>query len=248
MKRACSFVCGSTLDFVQRLLQSRAERGRRIPRLGHDLDAPVREVCFDRLGEEIIVVANYCDRWCERCALVARCEVGPRNLLPDPRPFDVQVGEALGRAMAMLLAEAARRGVSLDELDEEPFVERPEPVTDLARAWSEQATAWLDQDAVAEPCAPTVRWYSTLVPAKLYRATSAEGSDAPGSAKVATLGLASVAEALTCWLQDHPLDLRAVALLAATCRLVEAVEQRFPGHQSFVRPGFDERCDPAEGT
>ena len=63
--------------------------------------------------------------------------------------------------------------------------------------------------------------------------------DAAGRANVASLGLAAVVDALTSHCQRAPHDNAGLALLIEAYVLMEAVEDRFPGHLSFRRPGLD---------
>lgn len=71
-------------------------------------------------------VYNYCDRWCERCPLTARCLVFKTERARDAkrgreRPdlenkdFWDELGDSLAVAMHMVMREAKKQGIDLDD-------------------------------------------------------------------------------------------------------------------------------------
>mgnify|MGYP001594019958 CR=1 FL=1 len=191
---------------------------------------------------EVDQAHNWYDRWCERCPLADRCSIGRSAGVASCESPIVEVGAALERAMEMLEVECAKHGVELDDLESPTVPAGADDLAERALSWTRAGAEWLKTALAGEACA-VVGWYHTLVPTKLHRAISsrAMGSteDAAGSAKVASLGLASVVDALTSHCQRAPHDGAGLALLIEACALIEAVEERFPDQLSFRRPGFD---------
>ena len=71
--------------------------------------------------ELISGIFNYCDRWCERCTLSARCAVfameqGSPAHDPDNEAFWLQLHDTLRVAAEMLMESAQESGIDLDTL------------------------------------------------------------------------------------------------------------------------------------
>jgi hypothetical protein len=71
-------------------------------------------------------IHNYCDRWCERCEMTARCAIydptrdrrrNPKAGAKDDADFWKELGETLVAALALVHEMAAKRGISLDDAD-----------------------------------------------------------------------------------------------------------------------------------
>lgn len=111
-----------------------------------------------------------------------------------------------------------------------------------------------EKTAAVEDALETLSWYHIQVPAKVFRAIhdvcndcdgneleQVDRDDTNGSAKVAHLGLLRSMKALLIlqdcrpWLRDE-----ITKLLLMIGDLVEAIDELFPGHKSFKRPGFDD--------
>jgi hypothetical protein len=87
-------------------------------------------------GKFIPGIYNYCDRWCERCTMTAKCltfaqEQATREDATDPETNDInneKFWESLHLSFQVTLEliqdEARRRGIDLDSL---PEVERKKP-------------------------------------------------------------------------------------------------------------------------
>lgn len=191
---------------------------------------------------EIDEARNWCDRWCERCPLADRCSIGRSAGVASSRPAMVEVAASLERALEMLEVEFAKRGLDIEEAEPPVVSEGTDELAERPLFWTHACAAWLET-APAGEASVVVGWYHTLVPTKLHRASSSRalgsGDDAAGSAKVVSLGLASVVDALTSHCQRAPHDSAGLALLTEAGALMEAVEERFPDHLSFRRPGFD---------
>lgn len=108
-------------------------------------------------------IYNYCDRWCERCPMTARCRVfaeerrdlaNPAARDPDNEVFWQRIGEAYARAMTMLEAFAKERGIVLDEAELREISRRTErnrqraerhPLVQTATAYAMQVQDWIKE-------------------------------------------------------------------------------------------------------
>lgn len=105
-------------------------------------------------------IHNYCDRWCERCEMTARCAIyepvrdrrrPPGGHDQEPREFWDELGETLAETLEMVREMAAQRGISLDGADMEAY-ERKEKrrheaadahsLARLSRAYADAVEAW----------------------------------------------------------------------------------------------------------
>jgi len=193
---------------------------------------------------EILEAHNWCDRWCERCSLSSRCPIGRQAGVQKPADADDPLGisKILHQALEMLEVECAKRGIDPRTLSDPPPLENVDALVERATRWAFTSKLWLATAPVGD-AGVVVNWYHTLVPAKLHRACSSRdlGSDddARGSAKVASLGLGRVVHVLTEYCQVRPADRPGLDLLMESCDILQAVEDAFPGHMSFRRPGLD---------
>lgn len=110
-------------------------------------------------GRFIPGIYNYCDRWCERCALSHRCLNYARELemmesKDDPeqndkknKKFWEQIRLSFEVAMDMISEDAERLGIGLDNL---PDVEEPEhvesPAEKLAEKYGYAMHDWLKEN------------------------------------------------------------------------------------------------------
>lgn len=93
-------------------------------------------------------------------------------------------------------------------------------------------------------------WHHMQIPVKIDRALSGKLrarimadaiQDSDGSAKVAYIGLAKSMDILTRSYQwATPLQDQIMPVLNLGYELAELLDQEFPGHKSFKRPGFDD--------
>lgn len=198
--------------------------------------------------DDVDQAPNWCDRWCERCALVTRCPIGMlegRRSRDTPGQLMADTAELIDCASTVLQVELARAGIAMgdDEVDAyraEVAAARAHPLHQEAEAWMRLASCWLpDKSGEA---AEVVGWYWVLVPSKVQRALlslTERDPDAQGTAKVVTLALHRVIDAVTDWCAAHPLDRSGAKVVAASGDLIASIEATFPGHMSFRRPGFD---------
>lgn len=218
----------------------------------------------------IVSIFNYCDRWCERCPLTARCRVFAMTAEVD---FELDHGP-LTKPMAERQAEAmAQRrsrwddelGVDLEEIQREvdrnpeayrlPDIKlehleldtRAQDLTvDLFRWFKEQS---LTQATAADPI-EVLHHFGFFVGAKIHRALQGlaveeeplePDSDVHGSAKAALLGLERMREA---WQQlvvgQIVAEKDAAPFVATTAWLIQEIDRLIPEARAFVRPGFDE--------
>lgn len=238
------------------------------------MDSPLTELARDPTF--IPLVYNYCDMWCERCRLTARCLLFAAQALPA-RPKGSRAGAAAGSAlggleMARALLETAGPGteaiaainVKLADPDAPP--ERcalGHPLEFLARHYAIQAGSYLNSvpeqiagDRPEDSPFEVVSWFHILIAAKTYRSlVSAHGAaeapelhfDALGSAK---LVLVAIDRSLGAWqaIAAADADARVSGLIELLEALRTGVEIRFPEARAFVRPGLDEDDGPEPGT
>jgi hypothetical protein len=236
-----------------------------------DFDRLVARAADPRL---IPGIYNYCNGRCRRCAFTERCLtfLDNRELesAAEPSTSAEMVGASLRRTLEILIEVARREGIDLEDVtkgedvtaiedDGEP--PREDPLTARARqygvlAWRiaralEPVVAQRGDAAVIE-AVDTIEWFSTLISAKIRRATSGQSeesddhddvqADHNGSAKVALLG---IAESRAAWSVLMEVG-RATAdgVPAQAVRMLDVLDRdlraRFPRATEFVRPGFDE--------
>ena len=201
----------------------------------------------------IVGIYNYCDRWCERCALTSHC-----RLFADQAQY-----ESSSDPNFTLMIEAAAVAEELPD-DEEggapPHVPAEhEPIERRAIAYSTRTSRWLDgadgRRVRSSAAHEVIAWFHTLIPAKVNRALTVwpdadqefSGSDSDGSAKVALIG---IERSHAAWLElvergDAPLS-EAAPLVADLVWLGEALERVRPAAREFIRPGLDEPAAVAQ--
>ena len=217
----------------------------------------------------IVSLFNYCDRWCERCPLTARCRV---FTMSAEREFEADHGP-LTRAMAerdaQTIAGHASRwertlGVDFSAIQRE-VEHNPEAyqlpdikfehlelelrsqdfVDDLWRWFKEHGC---DGGDASDPL-EVLQHFGFFVPAKIHRALQGlaeedrlePDSDAYGSAKAALLGLERMREAWHQLVAERLVtDEQAAPLSAATAWLIDEIDRLIPEARAFIRPGFDE--------
>lgn len=141
-------------------------------------------------------IHNYCDRWCERCTLTARCRVAEAESETTDEERDIN-NDAFWRRIAANFAEASmmlkemaeERDIDLKAINREEFAEhrarekqiiRNEDLTKLAeKYWKETHKTldakddWLifsplDEEAQAETLS-IIYWYQFFISAKIQR-------------------------------------------------------------------------------
>lgn len=130
-----------------------------LPGRGADMDTQrVREAVVN--PELIRGIYTYCDRWCERCTLSARCAVfamkrasPPHDHDHDNEAFWRQLEDTLGVAMDLLVEAAGECGVDLDALftEEDVALEQrvdaevqAHPLVRMAAEYLERVREWFD--------------------------------------------------------------------------------------------------------
>lgn len=117
-------------------------------------------------------IYNYCDRWCERCSMTARCSVYQTTPQLDPDDFANEedffkevfkgVSESFQLTMELLQESADERGIDLDEIEvDDDWKEKRDrskaeaqssPMSILAMEYLDLGKKWLDNsgDALKE--------------------------------------------------------------------------------------------------
>ena len=108
-------------------------------------------------------IYNYCDRWCERCAMTTRCSVFLATPQLDPDDFENEedffkevfqgVSDSFQLTMELIQESADEKGIDLSDMeDANDFMEKRElireetkktPMATIAWEYSELARAWL---------------------------------------------------------------------------------------------------------
>jgi len=153
---------------------------------------------FEQENNYIPGIFNYCDRWCERCPLTARCRVyameqeragGEHDAAREA--FERNLQNIFAETKEMLRKAAAERGIDIDVLDLEEageIIERKRRTIEqqclikLAEKYNKQASLFLRaQDLSGETINQTrlemlqiIGWYHFFIGAKINRALYAE--------------------------------------------------------------------------
>lgn len=153
---------------------------------------------FEQENNFIPGIFNYCDRWCERCTLTARCRVyameqeytGEEHDLTQ-RAFWRNLQNIFTETKEMLREAAAERGIDIDKLDLEEageMIERKrraikqQELTKLAEKYTDQAGVFLEAQDLSDTTTEQTRlemlqiisWYHFFIAAKINRALYAE--------------------------------------------------------------------------
>jgi hypothetical protein len=210
-------------------------------------------------------VYDYCDMWCERCPLTARCllfavePLKPTGTSAADERVGLQIALALGSAVveasSLEQQPVARLDLALCDVSTAPRGPAiGHPLEFLGRQYGLRVDAFLASlapllDDRGEPDATLqlIARYHWLIPAKIYRALVSHYqvadvpelmADALGSAKIA---LIAIDRSLSEWrsLAARDGDARIEGLVELLQALRTAVEIRFPDAPAFRRPGLD---------
>ena len=143
-------------------------------------------------------IFNYCDRWCERCPLAARCRVyameqeyaGDEHDSPQ-KPFRRNLQNIFTQTKEMLREAAAARGIDIDSLDLQEASETVEQkrraveqqdLMKYAEKYTKQASFFLQAQNLSDETNDQTRlemlqiigWYHFFIAAKINRALYAE--------------------------------------------------------------------------
>lgn len=75
-------------------------------------------------SNNIPLIHNYCDRWCERCAFTTRCAVYEKSVASAPEDLDddavwEEISSSLKDALEMLTEKAEEMGIDLNNITDE---------------------------------------------------------------------------------------------------------------------------------
>jgi hypothetical protein len=241
---------------------SPSTRGRPVAlheRMRNQFRALARDATF------IPFIYDYCDLWCKRCPLTARCLLFAAEPL---RPSGRSAGdERLRLQTALALSTAV---IEASSPEQQPVAKLDLAMCDVSTAPREPAighpleflghqyglradaflaslTPVLDDYGQPEPTLQLLARYHWLIPAKIYRALVShyQAADVPelmadalGSAKIALIAIdRSVSEWRSLAARDD--DARIEGLVELLQALRTGVELRFPDALAFRRPGLD---------
>ena len=214
----------------------------------------------------IVGIFNYCDRWCERCPLTARCGLFAdkaerdfeRAYGPLTEPKVVRERRKLEAALDAVSADAETFADAAPEVGPVGHLPRdletadspdPEVVARGAELRALVSALKRSDDQTARLALETIERFAIFVPMKMFRALSQlaeEGpgdlqSDANGSGKAALLGLERMEAAWRTLIDAHHVKPRdAAPFLAEIARLQRNLLRALPHARAFIRPGFDE--------
>jgi hypothetical protein len=215
----------------------------------------------------IVGIFNYCDRWCERCALTSRCRVfatlaeidfeegnGPLTeprIVRERRRWEERMLEMHAQAEELGGAALPKRADRVGQLppDLEASIVDPQVVANGAQLRKKMQRLRMSANPSVRLATETIGYYSLFVPMKMMRAFSQvarEGpgdqqSDANGSGKAALLGLERMERAWQTLIETHHYSAQEAApFLAEIGRMQRNLGKALPDARRFVRPGFDE--------
>ena len=217
----------------------------------------------------IVSIFNYCDRWCERCPLTARCRVfamrAEQEFESDHGPLTEPMAERQAQVMARHAARWEKElGVDVADIqrqvDRNPAAYRPPDIKFehleleiLSQDFADDLWRWLKEHETSERNAAgpleILRHFWCFVPAKIHRALEGLAEDEPlefdsdahGSAKAALLGLERMRRAWEQLIAEQFVPGEEVArLVNTTAWLIEEIDRLIPQARAFIRPGLDE--------
>jgi hypothetical protein len=206
----------------------------------------------------IVNVSSFCDRWCARCALTARCELFVKNnsdrrtTTADSRLSLLGQVEMMRDAARKHPAEALPRepGSKLPaDLERSSMEPSPEVVRNSAALHRKRQRARFSANASVRGAIETIEHFTLFVPVKMLLCLGtvsrdgqgAQQSDANGWGKAALLGLERMRAAWTLLVDTHHYSESDVApFLSEISRMQRNLERAVPKARAFVRPGFDE--------
>jgi hypothetical protein len=207
-------------------------------------------------------VYNYCDLWCDRCAVSSRCLLHTVEQQDGGKrgrggvAADIESGISFARAVLVAMGPQASAVAMLDVRLADPSTapRTGHPLEWLARHYAMEANAFLTAlgagtvSPTVESALGVISWFQILIAAKIYRACISHcqavddmpglRDDARGAAKVALIGIERSIEAFreVGKSMDEP---RVGALVEILEALRIGVDLKFPGAREFIRPGLD---------
>lgn len=214
----------------------------------------------------IVNVSSYCDRWCARCSLTARCEIFAKG--------DGDRDETTAQSRADLL-ELVTMIHAVQSPGQEPHGHRSPPTTASKRfadlepgsfdvdpavlknsavLHRKRQRAALSASASVRLAVQTIEHFSLFVPVKmtlclgtvLRHGAGPQQSEANGWGKAALLGLERMHAAWRLLVDTrHYSESDVAPFLAEIARMRRNLERVVPDARGFIRPGFDEMQDVA---
>lgn len=206
----------------------------------------------------IVNVSSFCDRWCARCALTARCELFVKNnsdratTTAESRRSLLEQVEMMRDVTQKRPAQAspcetvAKLPMGLEPSSMEPS---PEVVRNSAALHRKRQRARFSANASVRVAVETIEHFTLFVPVKMLLClgtVSRDGpgphqSDANGWGKAALLGLERMRAAWTLLVATrHYSESDVAPFLSEISRMQRNLERAVPDARAFVRPGFDE--------
>jgi hypothetical protein len=214
-------------------------------------------------------VFNYCDRWCETCALTSWCRLFadharldaaqdptlkalvdapplPQDVPPPPPRWMQELIDDMNEAAADVASGKAPMPTVQVDFNDHPMVRR-------ARDYGLNVHQWLKTQEGARDWPPddprsVIAWFCIQISAKIARALfsradAEEWDDDPGfhdDDGSAKVALIGIERSHAAWLRLAEAGTNTFDFIRDLVWLGEAVEREFPRARAFVRPGFDE--------
>ena len=209
----------------------------------------------------IVDVSSFCDRWCARCALTARCELFVKN---DSDPGSTTADSRLNllEQVEMMRDVAGRYPAQTPshdtvchlpaDLEPSPMGPSPEVVKNSKALHRKQQRARLSANASVRLAVETIDHFTLFVPVKMLLCLGTVARDGPGPqqsdangwGKAALLGLERMRAAWRLLVDTHHCSASDVApFLSEISRMQRNLERAVPNARAFVRPGFDELAE-----
>ena len=210
----------------------------------------------------IVDVSSFCDRWCARCTLKARCELFVKNncdgesTTADSRlslleQVEIMHGFAARahRAQAPSSDTACRLPPDLEPASMDPS---PEVVKNSKALHRKRQRARLSANAAVRLAVETIDHFTLFVPVKALMCLGTVARDGAGSqqsnangwGKAALLGLERMRAAWQLLVDTrHCSEADVAPFLSEIGRMQRNLDRAVPDARAFVRPGFDEMTE-----
>jgi hypothetical protein len=206
----------------------------------------------------IVDVSSFCDRWCARCTLTARCELFVKNhgnrgsTTADSRRSLLEQVEMMHDVAWQQPGQAPAPDTVCHlpaDLEPSPMGPSPEVVNNSRALHRKRQRARLSANASVRLAVETIEHFTLLVPVKLLLCLGTVARDGPGPqqsdangwGKAALLGLERMRAAWRLLVDTHHYsESDAAPFLSEIDRMQRNLDRTAPQARLFVRPGFDE--------
>jgi hypothetical protein len=209
----------------------------------------------------IVDISSFCDRWCSRCPLTARCEIFVSGN-SDGATITTESRRSLLEQVEMMHdvspndpaepAANARASKLPATLETAPRVPSPEVVRNSVALNRKRQRALLSNNAAVRLAVETINHFALFVPVKTFLCLGTVARDGPGPqqsdangwGKAALLGLERMRAAWRLLVETrHYSESDVAPFLSEIDRMERNLKRAVPDARAFVRPGFDEMAE-----